>query len=78
MPKITTVYHKGKKPSQQSITEYSLLERKRVAAYCRVSTLQEEQDQSYEAQQRYYKTLFENDPKHILIGVYGDGEYQGD
>lgn len=77
MPKITTVHHKGKKPSQQNKTEYPLLERKRIAAYCRVSTLEEEQDQSYEAQQRYYKTLFESNEKYILIGVYGDEGISG-
>lgn len=33
----------------------------RVAAYCRVSTLEEEQELSYEAQGDYYTSLFQND-----------------
>ena len=76
MPKITTVHHESgrlKKPNYADPNaKVPLLERKRVAAYCRVSTLQEEQELSYEAQQKYYKALFENDPHKILISVYGD------
>ena len=77
MSKITAVHHKEKKTTPTTRTESPLPERKRVAVYCRVSTLEEEQDQSYEAQQRYYKTLFEKDEKYILIGVYGDEGISG-
>ena len=44
----------------------------RVAAYCRVSTLAEEQELSYETQCSYYKRLIEADPTMMLVGVYGD------
>lgn len=44
----------------------------RVAAYCRVSTLAEEQELSFDTQQDYYKTMFENDDRFYLVGVYGD------
>ena len=44
----------------------------RVAAYCRVSTLAEEQELSFDTQLDYYKTLFENDDRYYLVGVYGD------
>ena len=77
MSKITAVHHKGKKTTPTTRTESPLPERKRVAVYCRVSTHEEEQNQSYEAQQRYYKTLFEKDEKYILIGVYGDEGISG-
>ena len=45
---------------------------RRVAAYCRVSTLAEEQELSYETQCAYYKRLIEADPTMKLVGVYGD------
>lgn len=44
----------------------------RVAAYCRVSTLLEEQDGSYETQMEYYQGKIEADPTMELVGVYGD------
>ena len=45
---------------------------RRVAAYCRVSTLAEEQELSYETQCAYYKRLIEADPTMVLVSVYGD------
>lgn len=45
---------------------------RRVAAYCRVSTLAEEQDLSYETQCTYYTRLIEADPTMTLVEVYGD------
>ena len=77
MPKITVVHHKGNKANEELRKECSLLDIKRVAAYCRVSTLEEEQDESYEAQRRYYRTMFENNNKYFLIGVYGDEGISG-
>ena len=44
----------------------------RAAAYCRVSTLLEEQEGSYEIQMDYYRQRIENDPDMVLVGVYGD------
>ena len=44
----------------------------RTAAYCRVSTLSEDQLSSYETQQKYYQQLIEQDPKKILVGIYAD------
>ena len=49
----------------------------RVAAYCRVSTLMEEQEDSYETQQAYYKQLIDANPKYILVDVYGDHGVSG-
>lgn len=43
-----------------------------MAAYCRVSTDQEEQLSSYENQVNYYTNYIVNHPNYELIGVYAD------
>ena len=50
---------------------------RRVAAYCRVSTLAEEQELSFETQSAYYKGLIEKDPTMMLVGIYGDQGFSG-
>lgn len=50
---------------------------KRVAAYCRVSTLAEEQELSYETQSAYYRQKIAGDPSMILVDVYGDQGISG-
>ena len=45
---------------------------KRVAAYCRVSTMQEIQHHSLEAQRDYYEKLIASRPQWIFVGVYTD------
>ena len=49
----------------------------RVAAYCRVSTLQEEQADSYETQCAYYRRVIAANPKLELVDVYGDHGISG-
>ena len=49
----------------------------RVAAYCRVSTLMEEQELSYESQCAYYENLIENRDNMELVGIYGDLGFSG-
>ena len=44
----------------------------RAAAYCRVSTLLEEQELSYESQTEYYKGFIESNPNMELVAIYGD------
>lgn len=44
----------------------------RVAAYCRVSTLQEQQESSYEAQVGYYTGKIESNPNWKLAGIFAD------
>ncbi len=44
----------------------------RVAAYCRVSTEQEEQQSSYEAQIEYYTQKIKENPNWRLAGIYPD------
>ena len=43
-----------------------------VAAYCRVSTMQEIQHHSLEAQCDYYEKLISGRPNWIFAGVYTD------
>jgi len=44
----------------------------RVAAYCRVSTKQEEQLNSYEVQRNYYTNKINAEPKWTLVDIYAD------
>ena len=50
---------------------------KRTAAYCRVSTLFEEQELSFETQCQYYEQLIAQNPNMILVGIYGDQGFSG-
>ena len=45
---------------------------KRVAAYCRVSTDHEDQVNSFEAQQRYFRDYINYHPDWELYDVYAD------
>lgn len=49
----------------------------RVAAYCRVSTLSEEQELSFETQCSYYRSMLENSSDRILVGIYADQGMSG-
>ena len=44
----------------------------RVAAYCRVSTKQEEQLNSYEVQQKYYTDKINSEPEWTMVGIFAD------
>ena len=43
-----------------------------TAAYCRVSTLSDAQDGSFETQCAYYANLITKNPMMRLVGIYGD------
>ena len=43
-----------------------------VAAYCRVSTDKEDQANSFEAQQRYFREYIQRQPDWVLQGIYAD------
>ena len=43
-----------------------------VAAYCRVSTDKEDQANSFEAQQRYFRERIEREPYWELQGIYAE------
>lgn len=49
----------------------------RVAAYCRVSTLSEEQELSFETQCSYYRSMLENSTDKTLVGIYADQGFSG-
>ena len=49
----------------------------KVASYCRVSTDKDDQANSFEAQQRYFKEYIERQPDWELYDVYADeGDYR--
>lgn len=49
----------------------------RVAAYCRVSTDQNDQVNSFENQQRYFKEYIERNPEWELVQIYADEGISG-
>ena len=51
--------------------------RLRVAAYCRVSTDNEEQKSSYEAQCRHYTSYINANPSWTLVGIFADEGISG-
>lgn len=51
--------------------------RKRVAAYCRVSTDHEDQANSFESQQRYFKQYIERNPDWELYEIFADEGISG-
>ncbi len=52
-------------------------EKKRVAAYCRVSTDSDDQANSFVAQQRYFRQYIENNPDWELYGIFADEGISG-
>ena len=53
------------------------VQKKRVAAYCRVSTDSEEQETSYDMQIEHYSNLIQNNPEWQLAGIYADDGISG-
>ncbi len=66
MRKITEIPATISKQSQDINKQY------RVAAYCRVSTDKEEQENSLENQITYYKSKIENTPNWTLVDIFAD------
>ena len=44
----------------------------KVAAYCRVSTDKDDQANSFESQQRYFREYIDRQPDWELVDVYAD------
>ena len=44
----------------------------RVAAYCRVSTDKDDQANSFESQQRYFREYIERNPEWELVRIFAD------
>ena len=57
-----------------SIFETNIL---KVAAYARVSTAQEEQEESYESQKEYYEAFIKSNSRWEFAGVYADRGLSG-
>ena len=51
--------------------------KQRVAAYCRVSTEQENQQNSYAIQISYYTDYITRNPDWQLVGIYADESISG-
>lgn len=60
-------------------SEYNSIraKKKRVAAYCRVSTDSRDQANSFESQQRYFKEYIERNPDMELVKIYADKGISG-
>ena len=70
IPKKNVVYIPSQAGYDQKIKpEFKTL---RVAAYCRVSTLLEQQESSYEAQVSYYTEKINNNPNWKMAGIFAD------
>ena len=61
-------YDKAARPAQEIL---------RVAAYCRVSTLLEQQESSFEAQKSYYTEMIRANPSWKIAGIYADDGISG-
>ena len=59
-------------PEITKITAQRNQRKTRVAAYARVSTLREDQDESFEAQKAYYEKKINSNPEWEFAGVYGE------
>ena len=61
-----------KKDNLENLRRGKYIERKRVAAYCRVSTENEDQLNSYKSQVAYYTELINNNSEWCMIDIYAD------
>lgn len=59
-------------PAKSDAPDNGSGQKKRVAAYCRVSTKKDEQAMSYEGQKDYYRDYIERNPDWELAGIYAD------
>lgn len=65
--KIPARQQKGNAAAKEEI------QRLRVAAYCRVSTDNEEQASSYESQIQHYTEYINSKPEWEMVKIYADG-----
>ncbi|KJR44407.1 Mobile element protein [Desulfosporosinus sp. I2] len=63
-------------PVKQQVVR-QLQPKKRVCAYCRVSTDSREQQHSFTAQLEYYTALIENQENWLFAGIYADEARSG-
>lgn len=59
-------------PANPKMMQETVKRQLRVAAYCRVSTEEEEQQSSYEAQCSYYTDKIMTNPEWTMAGIFAD------
>lgn len=59
-------------PAKPQMDQRTVMRQLRVAAYCRVSTEEEEQQSSYEAQCTYYTDKIMTNPEWTMAGIFAD------
>ena len=59
-------------PAKPQRSKQAVRRQLRVAAYCRVSTEEEEQQSSYEAQCTYYTDKIMTNPEWTMAGIFAD------
>ena len=55
-----------------TLNPLGVIKKRRTAAYARVSTKQEEQLSSYDAQVEHYTSYIQNNPKWEFVKIYAD------
>ena len=65
------------KQSRHNNGEVPSVNKKRVAAYCRVSTDEEEQESSFENQVSYYTKRINDNPEWQMVGIFADEGISG-
>ena len=64
-------------PAKPQLDQQEVMRQLRVAAYCRVSTAEEEQQSSYEAQCTYYTDKIMTNPEWTMAGIFADEGISG-
>lgn len=64
-------------PAKPQMDQQEVMRQLRVAAYCRVSTAEEEQQSSYEAQCTYYTDKIMTNPEWTMAGIFADEGISG-
>ena len=64
-------------PAKPQLDQQEVMRQLRVAAYCRVSTAEEEQQSSYEAQCTYYTDKIMANPEWTMVGIFADEGISG-
>ena len=77
MAKEVTVIPASRTPRAKGIIKQHAEQKLRVAAYCRVSTDQEEQENSFKNQVDYYSRYIAGRPDYVLADIYADEGISG-
>ena len=72
--KVRVIKGTAVQPARRTQPQEAEREKKRVCAYCRVSTDHEDQETSFEAQQTHFNTLISENPSWELVNIYADEE----